>query len=274
MIIISNSFFEVILIKEIKEESIKEIINLYWSYDFKQKKFLSIEAITEKYQLKQREINTIIKEYCRAFRLDNLCQECKKPAIYYHSKKALISKSNKLEGYRYINSQYSSYKEEFCGIFCDKCWLKKEKQRLDYQIINMNKAIKDDKINELNRLENKVLYESIHSNKLEDARRKTGLSHSDFSKIINKFIDFGLIVIDKENDKCSYHPYMPNIVESKNDSRRIVSSVFGSVKARDLFFALKQHFDYIYPEIPLAAFIDQNCIKDLLDASWKFYYFL
>ncbi|RMD65828.1 DUF2726 domain-containing protein [Candidatus Pacearchaeota archaeon] len=56
--------------------------------------------------------------------------------------------------------------------------------------------------------------------------------------------------------------------------QRRVRLIFGSPKAQELYRELKRKYLFVYPEIPICAFIAKEQVEHLFSEDWHFSYFL
>jgi hypothetical protein len=57
-------------------------------------------------------------------------------------------------------------------------------------------------------------------------------------------------------------------------TRSKVKTVFGSSKNLDLYRRLKKELPFVFPEMPISAFIDKSQVEHLFTEDWHYSYFL
>lgn len=244
-----------------------DLCKLYWKINENHKFIHKISELAGKFNFsKSLQITEKVKQSCRGYSGDYLCINCNQPVGYFTSRAEYIGGSWKwnYEGLCSQCEEKQKQKEE-------KEKEKEEKIQRAEKLEKMQIAFENGIYESLNNLEFNFLIVLSTSEHTEKARKKIGLSAKDAMSIIDKFIKLNLI-----NETEKGYEFLPKLKEAlqKISLLRRVKSIFTSPKSLKLYRKLKQEYLFVYPEIPLCAFVEKEQIEHLFTKSWHGRYFL
>jgi hypothetical protein len=82
-----------------------------------------------------------------------------------------------------------------------------------------------------------------------------------------------LIGVKKDENHYYVHDGLRDALASLSTQRR-VKSIFGSPRALELYRKLKREHAFVFPEIPICAFIERSGVSHLFTETWHENYFL
>lgn len=250
------------------DKCLQELCTMYWQSDEDGKYQQKVTDIAKKFNLKDHEVASIVRKHCRVFRTDLLCENCGDPVKYLDSRADVSIGRRDREYYRY----------------CEKCkdivqkQEEEEKQKQDIILrqqkeTKMQEAFQNGIYESLNLLEFNFLVALATSENLTDARKKVGLSEKDATNIFERLNELHLI-----NFRIGIEGYSLlgdlNIALHEIGLQHKVKSIFGSPKSLELYRKLKREYLFVYPEIPICAFINKTQIEHLFTENWHAMYFL
>ncbi len=171
--------------------------------------------------------------------------------------------------------QHSGWRKDLC----DGC--KQEAERAQQEQARIERIEKPFKMHEafergawqaLKPLELNLLIEIARSANLSDAFRKVGLSNSRGQTVFERLVKMDLIGLT-EDQKYWLDEELRELL-SNQPLKRQVKSIFGSPKALDAFRQLKRQHAFVFPEIPVCAFVQRSDVEHLFSEAWHGNYFL
>ena len=113
--------------------------------------------------------------------------------------------------------------------------------------------------------------EDFGNYKRDASGKKIGLSWARASKLYVALLESDLVY--KQNDGWNipdkYKEWLRKVALNKT-----VKPIFGSPPALELYRLLKRDHMFVYPEIPICAFIDRSTVEHLFLEGWHNSYFL
>jgi hypothetical protein len=258
--------------KNIPENS-KEICKDYWDItideEYKIKFVLTVNEIREKYKLHRDTVIKTAKENAYIFEEALKCYSCKEILIN--------EKRNTRSGFYKINLNKNN------NLLCDTCnkikiemeekkQEEKGEQKRKEDIEKHLKAIETAMYETLSPLELNYLITLAKTGKSYEVAKTIGISESKRDKLHKKMEELKLIIFPYSGGYYMDHDF--NKALCKLDTYSNVKSIFGSKLASELYKKLKKEHLYVYPEIPLAAFIRKEQIEHLFTETWHTGYFL
>jgi hypothetical protein len=234
---------------------------------------LSMKDIIAKHEITQNTILKIIKHNCRLIYVHAKCNTCH--AIF---SEAIINTRTEAK-----NASYSKYRKQ--KYICGECKKKEDdknskemqikwRERFETAKTNHAKAIQNGVYEALSALELKYLYILSKYKTPPQISSILGISKDNSDKICDKIMRLNLFVLKKTPDKVE--PYMESKFKQKLQemfSNR-TKSIFGSPNAQKLYRKLKEEHMFVYPEIPICAFIEKENVEHLFTEGWHYNYFL
>jgi hypothetical protein len=250
------------------DEDMRELCQLYWHTDDEGKYAYKVSEFAGRFGLGTHEAASVVQQHCRAFRTDMLCEVCERPVKYLNSRSDVSIGRRRKEWYR----------------FCDECKEKlrqqqeeEERKRADalsqQKLRKMQEAFDRGGYESLNLLEFNFLVALANSDKVASARKKVGLSEKDAKAIIEKLNELHLINYNVGIEGYSLLEDLDRALQEIGLHRR-VKSIFGSPKALKLYRVLKREHLFVFPEIPICAFINREQVEHLFTEDWHSMYFL
>lgn len=250
------------------DPKMRELCQLYWEVDEEGKFIHRVADFAGRFGLKPREVAKVVRQHCRAFRTDLLCERCGAPVKYLDNRSDVSIGWRGRDWYRY------------CDVCKEIIWKQKEEQRKQQiealrrqKFEKMRVAFENGVYESLNQLEFNFLVALAISPDTEVARKRVGLSKKDADAIIQKLNDLDLI---NYNVGIQGYALLKEFAQALQEIglQRRVRSIFGSPKAQELYRKLKERFLFVYPEIPICAFIAKEQVEHLFTESWHSTYFL
>lgn len=259
-----------------EEKDLQELCETYWLTDARGKFVYKISEMESFLDLKQNELVGLVQKNCHVFHREMVCKQCGKPTRYFRSRSEWLE-----------NRSYGK-RMAFMGN-CVKC-----QQRIDEETELQNEledeTFRNEKHEEMrsafNKRDHKKLTILEHNfltalsshDTIKRAAQKIGLSEKSAQPLISRLNDLHLINFNVGTDGWYLLPELESELKSAKFKCQ-VKSIFGSPKARELFGKLKKKYPFVYPEIPLSAFIDLPQINHLLNMddmnvkNWRVRYF-
>jgi len=250
------------------DEDMQELCLLYWQVDDEGRFVHNVSDFASRFGLKSRKVASVVRQHCRAFRTDLMCEMCGKPVKYLDNRSDVSIGWRHKEWYRFC----AECKEE-SGRQEEERRRRQAEELREQKSRKMEEAFENGVYESLNLLEFNLLVALATSKNTTIARKKVGLSEEDAGAIIDELNDLHLI-----NFKVGIQGYA--LVEELGIAlqeirlQRRVKSIFGSPKAQDLYRKLKREHLFVYPEIPICAFIDRGQVEHLFTEDWHSMYFL
>lgn len=250
------------------DKSLQELCTAYWQGDDEGKFTQKVADIAARFNLQVHEVATVVRKHCRAFRTDRLCENCGKPVKYLDSRADLSIRWRSGEELRFC---------ETCQHDIDE---RKQQERQNQAKIlkrqkeaKMHEALQNGVYETLNLLEFNFLVALATTDDFDVARKKVGLSEKDATTIFGKLNDLHLV-----NHRVGIQGYallgeLETALQGIGYQRR-VKPIFGSPKSLELYRKLKGEYLFVFPEIPICAFIDKAQVEHLFTENWHAMYFL
>ena len=106
-----------------------------------------------------------------------------------------------------------------------------------------------------------------------EACKKLGIDRTRGCGIFEQCIDLGLVSVDREKDEYWMSDELSSFLK-KEKTRSSTKSIFGSPNAELVYRKLRSKYQYVFPEVPVCAFVERVGVEHLLEKKWKEYYFL
>lgn len=251
------------------DEKMRKLCQLYWKIDSANKSRFacSVEEIAEKFDLDKNVVYQIVAKNCKAYFQDSLCKKCNQPICYLKSR---TTKSFSY-GWPMITDLCPKCAEEHIQKEAEE---KKKQERIqrERKIKQMSVAFQNGAYEQLNLVEFNFLVMLAKCKNWTLARKKFGISKENAKSMTEKFNELHLIDWDQEKED---YFFLPDIEEALNrfGQKRKGKSIF-SPKSIELYRKLKRTYLFVYPEIPLCAFIEREQVEHLFTEAWQPKYFL
>jgi RNase P subunit RPR2 len=262
--------FQIELLTEDKKT--RELCEAYWEIDADGNFSHTLVDLAKRFRVNQNAIINGAKINCRVFFKDMLCKQCQKPAVYVNNRSQ-------------AQNIWSNAKTDY---YCEECQRVKDeeiKQQAGFQAeleASLSKKDKEEKMREalengryhgLNSLELKFLVALASSEDLTAARRKVGLDENNARMLLDRLNRLHLINNGVGTDGWYLLNELKTVLQNPALKPR-VKPIFGSPNARDLYRKLKRELPFVYPEIPMCAFIDKEQVEHLFIEDWHYDYFM
>lgn len=155
---------------------------------------------------------------------------------------------------------------------------KKQLLEREEKMIILRESWKNGNYERLNKIEfnylKKVITEYLKDNgkSAYSSGHEMGFNNSSCNIMFEKFYQFHLI--DYVEGTGWFVPKEIGLLFESLPEENSVKSIFGSPKAEELYRILKAKYLFVFPEIPLCAFINKDIIAHLFTESWHEGYFL
>lgn len=260
-------------IKKDIQDNLRNICKDYWDIivdeEYKIKFTKTVKEIQEKYDLHRDTIIKTAKKNSYVFEETLKCCDCDEILIE--------KKRNTRAGFYKINLNEDN------NLLCPSCYevetLLEEKRQEDIKKKEYDKdmekhirAIENGVYETLSPLELNYLINLAKIGKSYEVAKIMGISERKRERFHNKMEELKLIIF---HYRTGYHMNPDfNKALCKLDTYSNIKSVFGSKLAAELYKKLKKEHLYVYPEIPLAAFIKKEQVEHLFVENWHINYFL
>lgn len=264
----------ILLIDKNADKETNSICTEYWEFYFNEYNQIkynhTVADIAKKYNKKPLDITNITK--ANSFILDTYCtcNTCgaflSQSKIYTRANMPTYLKSE--ENYNFICTDCHEEQERIQAEKQEKEQIEKFLNELDEH----KKAIETSVYESLNSLELNYLVKLAIIGDSVKVSKFLGISEKRRIELHEKMIDLKLIVPHYKGgysiDEDFKHALQNIDINSK------IKPIFGSKAAHALYQKLKKKYLYVYPEIPLAAFIQKQDIEHLFTERWHSDYFL
>jgi hypothetical protein len=265
--------FQIELLTE--DKNTRELCTAYWEMDTDGNFTHSLANLAERFHIGQVAITSAAKKNCRAFPENRFCKQCQKPTVYVDNRKKAQTV--------WLNAKPD---------YCKKCQQEKDEQvqlqtkeqsklqvELKAEISRKEKedkmleAVEDGRLHSLKTLQFNFLAALASCESISEARRKIGISQKYAAQLIDELHKLHLLNYDAETDSCHLLNELTTLLQNDGLKRK-VKSVFGSSKNLDLYRRLKKELPFVFPEMPMSAFIEKSQVEHLFTEEWHFSYFL
>lgn len=243
----------------ISDERKTELRERYWKRGAGGKYIEKVAALAIEFGLTEPQLIKMIRPIPRE---DGLCPQCQKPRYCLQ-----INRTSR---------QYS--RTDLCADCEEKRETEVEQQRIHQeaaQQIRVNEAFERQAWQALRPLELNLLIELIRFDNAGHAFRKLGLSASRGNSTLNRLVKHGLIGLraTEQGETYYYHEDLPQVLSGFTAQRK-AKSIFGSPAALEAYRRLKTQHAFVFPEVPICAFVERESIQHLFSAEWQKHYFL
>ncbi len=260
----------------IDDKNLQEMCRLYWLVNDEGEFAHRVTALAKRFGISKQKMAGVVRQHCRAFRTDLVCEKCGQLIL-----EAMGSRSDAS-----ISLQDMEFYKS-CDACTEKLWQQeKEEQRRQEEVKRKRvEALRKQKREEMRKTFENGVYESLSllefnflvalatSDNATIAGKKVGFSKKDAVALIKKFDNLHLI---DYNDGIGKYSFLEELTEAlkKIGIHRGSKSIFGSPKAHELYRRLKREHLFVFPEIPICAFISQEQVEHLFTKDWHGMYFL
>lgn len=246
----------------------RKICQEYWKMASDSKKFqFTVEELCRNYSISVGELGKIVHGGSKVYDANVLCPNCHNFTVFFRSRAELTG--------------YKSPKANEAPL-CSTCTksstavLKHEKGELQIKKARgkaqkMKVAFEGSVYESLSPLEFNFLSGIAILNNIESARRRLGISHDAAKQLLDKLDDLNLI--DASGQEGLVYPELAEALKRMGFQSK-VKSVFGSPKALEVYRYLKTRYLFVYPEIPICAFVPRESVEDLLTEKWHNSFYL
>ncbi len=231
----------------------KQVCEAYWNGYPK-----PIAAIAREFDTTVGRVNAIVERGCFTVRADYKCWGCDKSLGVFRRR------------YEFEHSLYAHLIEPDIYGFCYECRLATEREEQEYRaqarLEKMRHAIESSIYQSLEPVEFGFLVQLASSVSIDMAQSLAGISKRYATKLLKNLNS--LYLIDRSTP-CKEYEAVTMLDELKNILRsapipRKGKSIFACQETLDLFRKLKVKHPFVYPEIPVAAFIENSDIQRLV----------
>ena len=232
------------------------LCQMYWKRDKDGQEYThKSRDVAEKFGYRPGQLQHVLPKLCRAYFAENVCQTCRKVLRYVSSRSAATPAIETI---------------------CDECCKKgKEEKRQAGKVEKeqlMQRAFDSGKYESLPDLEYSFLIALAKTDGgLKPVCRELGIAHELGVKLLNKFHEMHLVNWGSDG---FYFLQEVQVVYAGQPRKKRTKPVFGSKKALALYRVLKRRHLFVFPEIPICAFIDMKDVSHLFTESWHSGYFL
>jgi hypothetical protein len=232
----------------------KQVCESYWEFDGNSYS-KPIAAIARQFSTTSVRINAIVERGCFVVRTNYKCWRCDKPIGVFRRRQ------------EFEDSLHAHLTEPDTYGFCPDCLeeVQREAQesRVQTKLKNMLHAVDACIYQSLNPVECEFLVQLASSVSIDMAQRLAGISKKYATKLLKKFDS--LYLIDRSTPPGVFEAVtmldeLRNILRNAPAPRK-GKSIFGSQETFDLFRKLKAKHPFVYPEVPVCAFIENSDIQ-------------
>lgn len=270
----------VLNIKDGVSEDIKNKCLDYWDFkiDSKNKLIysLTVPKIAIKYNTTQETLRTKIQENAFVFDITEKCKECgaflrdgikknRNDLGYYRPQLSIDNKCYECE--KKEQEQKDKELKEY-----NKQQKEKQAKLYETEVLEHAKAIEDGVYDSLTSIELNYLIHLAKTGDSEQVAKIMGISEKQRASLHKKISALKLIIFPPSGGYHMDENFEKSICKLNTDDK--LKSVFGSKAAHDLYKKLRRTYMYVYPEIPLSAFIKKQDVEHIFTESWHYNYFL
>jgi hypothetical protein len=256
------------LLARTEDAKAQEFCRAYWETDADGKPVHKVADIAEKLGVKQQDVVKYVQKHSQAYLAEMVCGKCGDPIVFLKSRADISTVVRERVGREFCPDCQDRIEEQKAEV------RRNEKRKLyDSKTKQMQLAFETGVYETLDLLEFKFLVALVSCRNVEAATKRIGLSHQNAEKFRRKFNDLHLI-----NDGIGiegYYEFIPEFEKAleRLSLRQIVNPIFNPQTLK-LYRKLKQEHLFVYPEVPIAAFIQRSDVENLLTEGWHSNYFL
>jgi hypothetical protein len=237
----------------------QQICESYWSVTPQGSFREPIAQVARRFGITSQKVNGIVERGCVAVYQRLTCLRCGKPTAIFKRR------------YEAESIGYYKYADPGRFDYCPGCKLEAEREeresRAQAKLESMRRAFEGSRHQSLDPLEYNFLIEIASSVTISTAQQRVGVSTRDAKKILEKLDSLDLIDWSEDDLKRPFDPIkmldeLRGMLKGEQHRRR-VKSIFGSPMAQEVFRKLKSQHPFVYPEIPLCAFIEKSDVEHL-----------
>ncbi|MEJ2635555.1 MAG: DUF2726 domain-containing protein [Calditrichia bacterium] len=260
----------------------RELCRLFWELEGRKFTY-TIEELGLRFGIHRTQVPKTVFANSRAFFAEYTCRDCggpvgvfrrrMDPVEYYRDfRRERCDECERKERDRQIEEEcrrgeaLRQAEEKYRMQQLEALQLQREEDTRQMQL-----AWERDVYETLSLIEFNCLVQMAVTGHMKKAQLAMGLSKDDAVKIMQKLHDLFLIRVEDRDFRML--PELKRALISIGVKRR-VGPVFGSPKARDAYRMLKQKYMFVFPEIPLCAFIGKGAMEHLFTEPWHERYFL
>lgn len=228
----------------------KLVCETYWNSYSK-----PIAAIAREFNTTVGRVNAIVERGCFTERTDYKCWRCDKPISVFRRR------------YQFEHSLYANVHEPDTYGYCNPCRIEIEREnqenRVQAKLEQMRQAVESSIYQSLEPVELGFLVQLASSFSIEMAQISAGISKKYATKLLKKFDALYLIHRKAPSNTLgavNMLDELKNILRSAPAPRK-GKSIFACQEALDLFRKLKTKHPFVYPEVPVCAFIENSEIQ-------------
>jgi hypothetical protein len=275
--IIIDQGYTKVYIDEKEDEKIINLCKDYWDYTINPNKTTSytykVTELANKYGIKKADVSEIVKENCHLEVVGYNCIGCGISLGMVFNRSELHSLGMNID-------KIHTRKDE-----CEMCQYsreieeeKKKRQRAEENFKELvekhNEAIESGVYESLSNIEWNYLVSLANEGNNSAAGKKLGLSTENMLRIYNKLRELYIIFQDPRVEGRYYIDDDFKHSLQKIGTKTQVKPIFGSNLAAKAYRKLKKEHLFVYPEIPIAAFIEKAVVEHIFTENWHTNYFL
>ncbi|HEV3218592.1 MAG TPA: DUF2726 domain-containing protein [Candidatus Acidoferrales bacterium] len=239
----------------------REVCETYWEVNDQGQFALRVREVAESFGLDIRKLHSIVAENSRAASEDHICPNCGEVKEWSYTRE------NFRAGFHMHKVCAGCLKAE------EEIAEREAEAQLQLATERAEEAFEKGVYESLSPLEFNFLRALSSEAGFERAAKSVGINQNGAGKMFKKLVGLSLIIFPEGSDGYSIVSGLKAVL-AKSDSRRVVRSIFGSPAAADLYKRLKREHGFVFPEIPVCAFIDKVAVQHLFSKKWHFDYFL
>jgi len=267
----------------------REICEAYWTCTPEGQFPEKITELAKRLGVTKKYVNDLVVAACYATYPECTCRKCGVVT-------GIFTRRYQFEGvYNVLHNRHWSYVDTDDYFLCGRCHeadqlaqieeartAKEEQERHRREAIR--EAFDNGVYQSLDPLEFTFLVHLASCDSWEEARRRVGIAPKDAHKLLDKLAEMYLIELAYNSADDDYERpqrrrdfyviMLPELVEVLRNEipQRCVKSIF-SPKSIEVFKRLKRQHAFVFPEIPICAFVDEARVKHLFEQG-EFSYFL
>ena len=252
---------------------ISKLCKEYWDVEYDKDNNIifkkTVKEIAEEYGLKMQTVTKIIQEFCFVINLNNKCEICGEYPEQYKMTTRSAFNSNKYHQENIICNDCGYHRQQ--EIIAQK---EKEKEAKFQKNLKLHKlAIENAGYELLSTIELAYCVNFMKTGSLSKAAKVMGVSKEKANKYHSKLQELYLIIRDKNDEYVYVDKDFDNRMKNLNVNNK-VKPILTSKIVTTLYKNLRREHLYVYPEIPICAFIKKEDVETLFTESWHSGYFL
>lgn len=253
------------ILEHTEDSSAQKICRLYWETDSNGNFVHKVAEIAERLGVKQREVVEYVNKHSKAYPADIVCQKCGEPIVFLKSRSDFTTYTHQNTEHKYCPDCQETIDEREAELR-----RKQASQVRENKIKQMQSAFEIGTYKALDTLEFKFLVALATCDDTRTAAKKVGISDDIADKLLKRFRDQHLISWDGES-----YEFIPEFEDALKRCRlrQIIQPIFNPQTLK-LYRKLIQKHLFVYPEIPIAAFIQKADVESLFTEDWHGDYFL